>query len=99
MAGIGLILAAPVVRAELFRHCRAERIESPTPPRVTRMVRSALHNAEETWFSVIAARISPGATASVLALIDGGTASGDDEDEDEEDEEDEDADSVLALVR
>jgi hypothetical protein len=84
-----------LVCAELFRHCRAERIEPPTPPRVTRMVRSALYNAEETWFSVIAARISPGAAARVLALIDGGAASGDDEDEDAA----EDQDSVLALVK
>ena len=59
------------------------------------MVRSALHNAEETWFSVIAARISPDATARILALIDGGTASDDDEDEDAA----EDQDSVLALVK
>lgn len=65
------------------------------------MVRSALHNAEETWFSVIAARISPGATARVLALIDGGTASDGEEDEEEDEDEDaaEDQDSVLALVK
>jgi hypothetical protein len=67
-----------VVRAELYRRCRAERIEPPTPPRVTRAVRSALHNAEETWFSVIASRISPDAASRVLALI-GGPAR-DDED-------------------
>ncbi|WP_433479655.1 DUF4158 domain-containing protein [Spirillospora sp. CA-142024] len=35
------------VREELLRHCREERIEPPTPDRVTRMVRSALHVAEE----------------------------------------------------
>jgi hypothetical protein len=32
------------VREELFKHCREERIEPPTPDRVTRMVRSALQS-------------------------------------------------------
>jgi hypothetical protein len=92
-----------VVRAELYRRCRAERIEPPTPPRVTRAVRSALHNAEETWFCVIASRISADAASRVLALI--GDPARNDEDGDEEGEEqlaaeeEEDQDSVLALVK
>ena len=60
IVAFGLTLAGPLhvanaernqdrVREELFRRCRAERIEPPTSPRVTRIVRSALHNAEETW--------------------------------------------------
>lgn len=63
----------------------------------------ALHNAEETWFSVIASRISPDAANRVLALIEGPAR--DDEDGDEEGEEElaaedeEDQDSVLALVK
>jgi len=46
-----------------------ERIESPAVGRVTRIVRSALHNAEEVWFDTIAARCGPGASAPVLALV------------------------------
>jgi hypothetical protein len=75
------------VREELLHRCRAERIEPPAPARVTRIVRSALHNAEETWFTVIAARAGAEASARVVALVDGQDAAAD---EDEE--------SVLALV-
>lgn len=97
------------VRAELFRRCRAERIEPPTPDRVTRIVRSALHKAEQKWFTVIASRIAAaGATGRVVALV--GAEDGDlaavvdgtgDEDEDDDDTvaDDEDQDSVLALVK
>jgi hypothetical protein len=59
---------------------------------MTRIVRSALHNAEETWFSVLAARISPAITARVVALADVGEGDSDDEGA-------EDLDSVLALVK
>src|ERR1017187_3207388 len=73
------------VREELFRRCRAEQIEPPAPDRVTRIVRSAPHNAEETWFAVIASRVgAAGATGRVSAL-----AGADDDDQD----------SVLALVK
>ena len=97
------------VRAELFRRCRAERIEPPTPDRVTRIVRSALHKAEQKWFTVIASRIAAaGATGRVVALV--GAEDGDitdivegagDEDEVDEDiaDDEEDQDSVLALVK
>ena len=81
-----------LVRAELVRRCRAERIEPPAPARMTRIVRSALHSAEETWFSVLAARISPAITARVVALADVGEGDSDDEGA-------EDLDSVLALVK
>ena len=57
------------------------------------MVRSALHNAEETWFDTIAARCGPVASARLLALIDAGTGPAADEDDDE------DQDSVLALIK
>lgn len=57
------------VREELLKQCRTERIEPPTSGRITRIVRSALHNAEETWFAKIAARLDAEATARVLALI------------------------------
>ncbi len=81
------------VREELARRCREERIELPAPGRITRMVRSALHNAEETWFETIAARCGPVASARLLALIDAGTGPAADEDDDE------DQDSVLALIK
>lgn len=48
------------VREELAGRCREERIELPAAAWVTRMVRSALHNAEEVWFTVIAARCGEG---------------------------------------
>jgi len=80
------------VREELLRHCREERIEPPAAARITRIVRSALHNAEETWFNTIAARCGPAASARILALI------GEDADP-AEDQEDEDPDSVLALIK
>ena len=81
------------VREELARRCREERIELPAPGRITRIVRSALHNAEETWFDTIAARCGPVASARLLALIDAGTGPAADDDEDE------DQDSVLALIK
>ena len=81
------------VREELARRCRKERIELPAPGRVTRMVRSALHNAEETWFDTIAARCGPEASARLLALIDAGADLAADDDEDE------DQDSALALIK
>ncbi|MGH3234845.1 MAG: Tn3 family transposase [Streptosporangiaceae bacterium] len=81
------------VRDELVRRCREERIEPPAAGRITRMVRSALHNAEETWFGTIAARCGAEASARVLALI------GEDADPAADGEEDEDPDSVLALIK
>jgi hypothetical protein len=44
------------LREELAQRCREQRIELPAPGRITRIVRSALHNAEETWFDTSAAR-------------------------------------------
>ncbi|XVQ16114.1 DUF4158 domain-containing protein [Spirillospora sp. CA-255316] len=58
------------VREELLRHCRQERIEPPTPDRVTRIVRSALHVAEENWFAVIAALLEEQVHGRVLGLVD-----------------------------
>lgn len=77
------------VREELLRRCRAEQIEPPAQARVTRIVRSALYNAEETWFTVIAAQLSPDTISRIVALVD--DAADDDGEEDQE--------SVLALVK
>jgi hypothetical protein len=79
------------VREELLRPCRAERIEPPAPPRIIRIVRWALHSAQETWFAVIAARLSAETVSRIIALIDGGAEADEDQDGDQ--------DSVLALVK
>jgi hypothetical protein len=86
------------VRMELLKHCREEFIEPPSADRITRMVRSALHTAEEAWFTTIASRVAPQIRDRVLALVD---AEGDSPAEPDEEEAAEDADgeSVLALVK
>lgn len=83
------------VREELLKHCREESIEPPTPDRNTRMVRSALHTAEETWFAHIPARLTTEVRARILALV----ATADDAEEEQDGAEAEDSDSVLALVK
>ena len=83
------------VREELVRRCREEQIEPPAAGRITRIVRSVLHNAEETWFDTIADRCGPQASSRILALI----AADADPAEPDEDGEDEDPDSVLALIK
>lgn len=88
--------SADRVREELLKHCREEFIEPPTPDRVTRMVRSALHTAEETWFARIAARLAPEVRARVLALV---AAAEDVETDQGGAEEVEDGESALALVK
>src|SRR5512144_689058 len=81
------------VRQELLARCRQVRVEPPTPARVTRMVRSALATAEETWFARIKARCGPEGRARVLALI---APEGDDQEDDGEVEA---AGSVLASIK
>ncbi|MGI5271817.1 DUF4158 domain-containing protein [Nonomuraea sp. CA-218870] len=44
------------VREELLKHLREERIEPPAPGRISRIVASALHNAEVAWSVRIASR-------------------------------------------
>jgi hypothetical protein len=53
-------------------------IEPPTPDRVTEIVRSALHQAEQALLTLIAERVGPAAVSRLEALI----AVSDDEDED-----------------
>ncbi|MDT3441581.1 Tn3 family transposase [Pseudofrankia sp. BMG5.37] len=79
------------VREELLKHCREESIEPPAPDRITRMVRSALHTAEETWFATVAARLVPEVRERILTLV---AAAGDTDEEDADDGE-----SVLALIK
>ncbi|GAB2460232.1 Tn3 family transposase [Streptomyces incanus] len=83
------------VREELLKHRRGESIELPTPDRITRMVRSALHTAEEAWFGRIAARLTAEVRARVLALV----AAADDAEDDRDGVEAGGGESVLSLVR
>lgn len=46
-----------LVREELMVRCRAEQIEPPAAGRVDRIVRSALHQAEQTLTARIVARL------------------------------------------
>jgi hypothetical protein len=55
------------VREQLLVRCRDQRIEPPTPGRVDRIVRSALHQAEVEMTCRIAAHLSA-ATAERLRL-------------------------------
>ncbi|ACZ87518.1 hypothetical protein [Streptosporangium roseum] len=57
------------VREELLKHPREERIEPPTPGRISRIVTSGLHNAEVAWSVRIASRLSPETTQRICALV------------------------------
>lgn len=60
------------VREELLGRCRAERIEPPSTGRVERIVRSALHQAEETLCRRVVSRLAPHVVARIEALVDVG---------------------------
>ncbi|MGN9847538.1 hypothetical protein ACTMTI_56710 [Nonomuraea sp. H19] len=65
------------MREELLKHLREERIEPPTPGRISRIVASALHNAEVAWSVRICSRLSPETTERIYTLVgidDGGRA-------------------------
>jgi len=79
------------VRDELLVEFRQLRIESPTPGRVLRMVRSALRAAEQDWTSRIAGRLDRSVTSRLLDLV----AVADDD----TDGVDEEPGSLLALIR
>ena len=57
------------VQEELLARCRVEPIEPPASAQVARVVRSALHTAEETWFATIAVRLGEPARTGIFALI------------------------------
>ncbi len=57
------------VREELLKHLREERIEPPTSGRISRIVASALHNAEVTWSLRITSRLSSETTQRIYALV------------------------------
>ncbi|WP_103382797.1 Tn3 family transposase [Pseudonocardia dioxanivorans] len=58
-----------LVREALLGRCRDERVEPPAAARIERIVAAALHRAEETLFSRIAARLSATETARVCDLV------------------------------
>nr|WP_043175317.1 Tn3 family transposase [Streptomyces sp. NRRL B-24484] len=84
------------VREELLKRCREEFIEPPASDRITRMVRSALHTAEETWFTTVFARLPEEVRERVLALVATAREAAEDSDGTEDDRDEE---SVLALVK
>lgn len=77
-----------LVRDELLVRCRAERIEPPAPGRVDRIVRSALHQAEQRLTGRIVARLPVDVAGRLHALV---AVDVPDEDTGE--------DSVLALIK
>lgn len=77
-----------VVREQLLIRCREERVEPPTPGRLDRMVRSALHQAEVALSCRIAGRLPRATIERLEALVAAGV------DQDDAGEE-----SVLALVK
>ena len=75
------------VRQELLARCRTERIEPPAAQRIDRIVRSALHQAEQMLSLRIASRLAAQVARRLEALV----VVGDDEDGDGR--------GVLALVK
>ena len=80
-----------VVREQLLIRCRDERIEPPTPGRIDRIGRSALHQAEVALSCRIAGRLPRSTTERLEDLVADGV---DDVEQDDAGEE-----SVLALVK
>ncbi len=64
------------MREELLARCRAERIEPPSAGRCDRIIRSALHQAEQALTQLVAARLGPAASVRLAALA---AAAADDE--------------------
>ena len=58
------------VKAAAYARCRALRIEPPSPDRVDRLVRSAMHTAEERVCGAVHARLPSAARAEMDALLD-----------------------------
>jgi TnpA family transposase len=58
------------VREELLKHLREEKIEPPTPGRLSRIVGSALRQAETAWSLRIVSRLDADTTERICALAD-----------------------------
>ena len=57
------------VRAELLRHCKAERIEPPTTDRVRRIVESGIRQADGVLVEMVVSRLSGQHIARIEALV------------------------------
>jgi hypothetical protein len=57
------------VKAMLYERCRALRLEPPTPERIERLVRSALHAHDEQFCTAIYERLSPATRARLDDLL------------------------------
>jgi hypothetical protein len=77
------------VREELLAQCRAGQIEPPSSGRCDRIIRSALHQAEQALTARVTGRLSPDARARLAALA---AAADDDEGDSAEP-------SALALIK
>jgi Domain of unknown function (DUF4158) len=76
------------VREALLARCRAERIEPPSAGRCDRIIRSALHQAEQILTARVTGRLGTGVSARLAALAE--TAADDDGDAEP---------SALALIK
>jgi len=56
------------VREELLARCRAERIEPPSASRYDRIIRSALHQAEQALARQVTAQLGPDVIGRLAAL-------------------------------
>ncbi|PZS35158.1 MAG: hypothetical protein DLM59_03450 [Pseudonocardiales bacterium] len=56
-------------RSKLLTQCRAERIETPAAGRIDRIVRSALHQAEQTLTARIVATLPVNVAGRVHSLV------------------------------
>jgi len=77
------------VREELLARCRAERIEPPSAGRCDRIIRSALHQAEQALAQQVTARLGPDIIGRLAALA----AAADDDEAGDADP------SALALIK
>jgi hypothetical protein len=78
------------VREELLARCRTERIEPPSAGRCDRIIRSALHQAEQVLTARVTARLGPDASSQLATLA---AAAGDDDDAEDAEP------SALALIK
>jgi Domain of unknown function (DUF4158) len=58
------------LKAAVYARCRALHLEPPTPERVDRLVRSAMHTAEERLCTTILSRLPAATIAEMDALLD-----------------------------
>ncbi len=61
----GRVESSDYARAELLRHCKAERIEPPTSDRIKRIVESGLRQAQEALVDMVVCRLGAGQVARI----------------------------------